>query len=84
MYEDAYEYDNEYDNETRADHLLTVGQVREILPLSRSRIYQLLDEGSLPVIQIGRRKFVSAKGLNTRIDAHCLPVNHDEGELPYF
>ena len=45
------------------DGLLTIKQVAEWLQLSRSRIYELLADGSLPSVTIGRARRIPRRAL---------------------
>ena len=47
----------------RGNSLLTANEVAEILHVSRSYAYQLLDRGRLPYIQIGKSRRVHPEDL---------------------
>jgi excisionase family DNA binding protein len=56
--------------DNQKDKLLDMGKVQEQLPLSMARLYQLVHEGSLPAIQVGRRLMVATADLEEFIKAH--------------
>jgi hypothetical protein len=43
--------------------LVPVSYAGEALDVSRQRVYQLIDSGQLPVVEIGDRKFIAARDL---------------------
>lgn len=48
--------------------LYPLKEIQQKLRISRSTVYQLLSDGQLPSVKIGRRRFVTAVALNTYID----------------
>ncbi|WP_082162133.1 helix-turn-helix domain-containing protein [Mycolicibacterium chubuense] len=55
---------------TRPDRLLySVKEIQSKLSVSRSTLYHLLDEGQLPSVRIGRRRFVTAAALTEFVKA---------------
>ena len=55
------------------NRLLTIEQVmRDYLPLGRTKLYEEIRSGRIPVVKIGRRTFISEQALEAYIDG--LPV----------
>ena len=50
--------------------LLTVNDVASVLSLGRTRAYQLVHSGELPIIRVGRSIRVSAQALKDWTEAH--------------
>lgn len=50
------------------ESLYTVNEVKDILRLSRSRVHQVLAEGSLRSLKIGRLRRIPASALQEYID----------------
>ncbi len=59
------------------DQLLTVDEVAQRLSLSRSKVYELLAEGDIPSVHIGRSRRVIAKELDKWI-ARLKEKQHGE------
>jgi excisionase family DNA binding protein len=72
MNSEIYEDDEGYYN-GKGNKLMNVAQVREQLPLSRARIYQLINSGELPAVQVGRRVMVAEGDLWEFIADHRKP-----------
>lgn len=53
--------------------LISVGEAAEIIGLSRSKVYELLADGLLPSIRIGRTRRIDIADLDTFIDRHRIP-----------
>ncbi|ORA47290.1 hypothetical protein BST22_20170 [Mycolicibacterium chubuense] len=49
--------------------LYSVKEIQSKLSVSRSTLYHLLDEGQLPSVRIGRRRFVTAAALTEFVKA---------------
>ena len=54
--------------------LLRVGEVAELLGLSRSKVYAMTASGELPVIKIGTAVRVPKKALEEWIERNTQPV----------
>lgn len=52
-----------------APDLLTVAEVRRILPAGRNLLYEMLKDGRLPSVRLGRRLMVPRAGLARFIGA---------------
>src|SRR3982074_1890649 len=48
--------------------LYPLKEIQEKLSVSRSTVYQLLNDGQLPSVRIGRRRLVTAAALNAYIE----------------
>lgn len=55
--------------------LVTVEDAAEYLELSRSKVYELLADGELPSVRIGRSRRVSVSDLEEFVARHREPVN---------
>jgi excisionase family DNA binding protein len=55
--------------------LLTIRDVEAELQLGRTRTYELIRSGQLPVIRLGRAVRVPREALRRWIDDHCAPSN---------
>lgn len=53
-------------------------EAAEALGLSRARIYQLLQDGTLPSIKIGRRRMIKVADLQRYIDSLEGPYGNEE------
>lgn len=47
----------------------SIPQIKEMLPLGTTRIYQLLAEGAIPCIRLGRRFIVPKKKFDEWLDS---------------
>ena len=65
------------------NRLLSVAQVRNRLPLSRARLYQLIDSGELPSVRVGRRVFVVSSVVEEFIGKHESTHRSLEVDLPF-
>jgi excisionase family DNA binding protein len=65
------------------NRLLSIAQVRDRLPLSRARLYQLIDSGELPAVRVGRRVFVVSSVLEEFISSHESSHRSLEVDLPF-
>lgn len=45
-------------------------EAAELLGISRARLYQLLDDGTLPSVKLGRRRLVRREALVELLDSH--------------
>lgn len=54
--------------------LITVVEAAEIIGLSRTKVYELLAEGDLPSIRIGRTRRIDVTDLDAFIDRHRVTV----------
>ncbi len=54
--------------------LITVVEAAEIIGLSRSKVYELLAEGHLPSIRIGRTRRINVTDLDAFIEQHRVPA----------
>lgn len=54
--------------------LISVGEAAEIVGLSRSKVYELLADGLLPSIRIGRTRRIDIADLDAFIDRHRIPT----------
>ena len=54
--------------------LISVVEAAEIMGLSRSMVYELLAEGRLPSIRIGRTRRIDVADLDAFIDRHRVPA----------
>lgn len=54
--------------------LITVVEAAEIIGLSRSKVYELLADGELPSIRIGRTRRIDTVDLDAFIDRHRTPT----------
>ena len=52
--------------------LLTVGETAEILSLSRSRVYELMNKNVLASVRIGRSRRVSVASVNRLLHSESL------------
>jgi excisionase family DNA binding protein len=48
--------------------LYSLKEIQRKLSIGRSTVYQLLSDGQLPSVKIGRRRFVTAAALNAYIE----------------
>lgn len=52
------------------DKLLNTKQIREVLNCSKTKLYEMINNGAFPVVQIGRRYYISEaklqKWINTK------------------
>jgi excisionase family DNA binding protein len=48
--------------------LYPLKEIQQMLGLSRTTVYQLLSDGQLPSVTIGRRRFVTAGALNAYVE----------------
>jgi excisionase family DNA binding protein len=48
--------------------LYPLNEIQQKLSISRSTVYQLVGDGQLPSVKIGRRRFVTAAALNAYIE----------------
>lgn len=55
--------------------LITVPEAAELLSLSRSKVYQLMDDGTLPYIRIGRTRRVRLSDLRKTITDNLVSRN---------
>ena len=55
--------------------LITVPEAAELLSLSRSKVYQLMDDGTLPYIRIGRTRRVRMSDLRKTITDNLVSRN---------
>jgi excisionase family DNA binding protein len=53
--------------------LLSLLEVQHRLSLGRSTLYQLLRDGRIPCVKIGRRRFGTATALADYIESLCVP-----------
>jgi excisionase family DNA binding protein len=61
--------------EPRQERMLySVKEVQHRLSIGRSTVYQLMRDGHLPSVKIGRRRFVTTAALNTYIESLCTPM----------
>ncbi len=51
-----------------------VPDAAEMLGVSRQRVHELIQQGSLEAVQIGKHWFVSSLSLQERIDARRVPA----------
>ncbi|MBO0698780.1 MAG: helix-turn-helix domain-containing protein [Zavarzinella sp.] len=61
-----------------ADRLLRVAEVMDLLRLSRSKVYQLMESGVLPFVKLGRSRRIA------RGDMDRLIAQHRVAERPTF
>jgi excisionase family DNA binding protein len=54
--------------------LINVSEAAEIIGLSRSKVYELLADGLLPSIRIGRTRRIDVADLDAFIDRHRIPT----------
>ena len=54
--------------------LITVVEAAEIIGLSRSKVYELLADGHLPSIRIGRTRRIDVTDLDAFIERHRVPA----------
>jgi predicted DNA-binding transcriptional regulator AlpA len=52
-----------------APRLLKPKQVQEILSIGNTLFYELVNEGKLPLVRIGRASFVDSRSINRFIDS---------------
>ncbi len=63
---------------TTFEPMLSVRETREILGLSRTAIYRVINEGHLPVVRVSARKFgVEPAALRAFIAGRRRPMNDD-------
>ena len=55
--------------QTPAKNLLRVEEAAELLSLGRSKVYELIRDGRLPVVHIGRSARVPARAVNDFVEA---------------
>jgi excisionase family DNA binding protein len=55
--------------------LLTINQASERLSIGRSKLYELLNSGAIPVIRIGRAVRVPAKALDAWVEREMAVAN---------
>lgn len=60
-------------NPQMTEHILTPGEVAEILRCSQAAVYRLIREESLPAFRVGREYRVSLALLHSWIEAQSLP-----------
>ncbi|MBW3659612.1 MAG: helix-turn-helix domain-containing protein [Actinobacteria bacterium] len=54
--------------------LITVVEAAEMIGLSRSKVYELLADGHLPSIRIGRTRRIDVTDLDAFIERHRVPA----------
>lgn len=52
----------------QAHVLLTIDEARDVLRISRWSLYQLINQGRLTPIRIGRRRLIAAEDLRALLD----------------
>jgi excisionase family DNA binding protein len=62
--------------------LLTVRDVEAELQLGRTRTYELIRSGQIPVIRLGRSVRIPREALRRWIDDHCPTVGRDQDDTP--
>ena len=50
--------------------LVSIAEAAERLGISRSRLYELMQEGSLPTVRIGKRRLLASDALDAFITEH--------------
>lgn len=67
-------------NSTRppATHLLTPEQACETLNVGRTRLYELMREGTLRSVTIGRSRRIPVQAIDEYVDLLCSLIGHDK------
>ena len=60
-----------------ADHLLNIAQAAGALNISRSYLYQLVDQKKIDVYRVGRRCLFSQKMLDDFLGSQLVRANHE-------
>jgi excisionase family DNA binding protein len=64
-----------HDNILRINTLLNAKQVAEILNISKSRIYTLMQRGETPTVRIGKSRRVQPEDLIKYIESNTYQLN---------
>lgn len=62
---------------TLLEPFLTAAQVAHRLHLSRSRVYNLMQTGTIPTVQIGKSRRVRPQDLDAYIERHIYSVENN-------
>lgn len=59
--------------------LLKVSEAAELVGLGRSKLYELMQEGEVPVVRIGRSVRIPASGLREWVARQATAASEDTG-----
>ena len=62
------------ETEERTEYLMSAEDVAKVLALGRTRTYELMSNGTLPCVRIGRLRRVRRTDVDKFIQSHLEPV----------
>ena len=67
--------------QTSAKNLLRIEEAADLLSLGRSKVYELIRDGRLPVVHIGRSARVPVRALDDFVEALIAEAAEDAADL---